>query len=690
MMRPVSQSARRIFAAAAALLGLVVIIVLFDSRARMPDGESPAPIRFTAGFEATPEPEDRCSRSSFRDPSELAFAEPDPTSRRAPVSTKPSRASSPPQKAPTRGAATNPDGQYRMLVPQLRHRSLSIPWSGAITHASRAVPSTSDAASGRRLAGLRADGRLRLLSGYQLASSTGELRRRIGSPRIPTPSPRRRRSRRCIARTCAGLRAECGTVPDGCDGRLDVESANRYHAVAAGAIAAVTTRARLAPVQTLVPAVAKSLMAVGAPCNAGTARPTKLVVVVARAKMWLHACVVSRARRAVRLDLRRVRHDARLRNLYPGGDDLRRQRVVPNKCGCAKTTCEAQNANCGMLPDGCGARSIAKGARPPKCVAVVGQSLWRPACVAKTCAQLGAECGPVSDGCGKVLDCGNTCQAPRTCGGGGTPNHCGCKPTTCLMQGKNCGTILRRCGAMLDCGKCTAPSTCAGAGEANVCGCTPKTCAPFGAQCGLADDGCGGKLDCGTCAAPSTCAANGTPNKCECKPTTCAAQGAMCGAIPDRCGKTLMCGMCKPLEVCGALTPNQCGLGVCIPKTCAALGLDCGDAQDGCGHTLHCGTCAMPKVCGGSGVANHCGCRAKSCDAVNADCGMADDGCGTMIDCGTCKSPKVCGQQAREPVRQSPWLQRDVAVLLRRVLSRLSLQHLERAARAACAACAGG
>ncbi|MFT3922119.1 MAG: hypothetical protein QM778_06265 [Myxococcales bacterium] len=47
-----------------------------------------------------------------------------------------------------------------------------------------------------------------------------------------------------------------------------------------------------------------------------------------------------------------------------------------------------------------------------------------PTCVPKTCNELNAQCGLVPDGCGGQLNCG-ACVNPQTCGGGGVPNVCG-------------------------------------------------------------------------------------------------------------------------------------------------------------------------------------------------------------------------------------------------------------------------
>jgi hypothetical protein len=60
----------------------------------------------------------------------------------------------------------------------------------------------------------------------------------------------------------------------------------------------------------------------------------------------------------------------------------------------------------------------------------------------------------------------------------------------------------------LHCGTCQAPKTCGGGGNANRCGCTPKTCDALGAMCGNIDDGCGTMLECGACPKKKVCSAN--------------------------------------------------------------------------------------------------------------------------------------------------------------------------------------
>lgn len=88
--------------------------------------------------------------------------------------------------------------------------------------------------------------------------------------------------------------------------------------------------------------------------------------------------------------------------------------------------------------------------------------LCLPICNPTTCEAQGATCGTIPDGCGDTLNCGS-CTDPETFGGGGTANVCGCTPTTCEAQGANCGTIPDGCGGTLSCGApCGPVCPCAG------------------------------------------------------------------------------------------------------------------------------------------------------------------------------------------------------------------------------------
>ena len=106
-------------------------------------------------------------------------------------------------------------------------------------------------------------------------------------------------------------------------------------------------------------------------------------------------------------------------------------------------------------------------------------------CTPLTCSQQNADCGVVPDGCGGSINCG-TCPAGKQCGGGG-PNRCGspsCTPKTCVQAGlSQCGSAPDGCGGTLHCGTCEAGYTeCVGGkclpiggGSKNSPGSSPET-----------------------------------------------------------------------------------------------------------------------------------------------------------------------------------------------------------------------
>jgi hypothetical protein len=307
-------------------------------------------------------------------------------------------------------------------------------------------------------------------------------------------------------------------------------------------------------------------------------------------------------------------------------------RPVSTNPGCVPRTCAAAGANCGPVSDGCGAllncgtceapTTCGGGGEPSVCG---GHSL----CVPRSCKDLGANCGPAADGCGGLLDCGS-CTMPEICGGGGVPSVCGssqntdggpgCVPQTCIEVGASCGPAADGCGGLLNCGGCQAPATCGGGGTPSVCGgtgCLPRTCADLGASCGPAADGCGGLLDCGMCMSPEVCGGGGKASICGasgtadpgggCMPRTCLELGAQCGPAADGCGGLIDCGMCMSPATCGGGgKASVCG-GACVAKTCGSVGANCGPVADGCGGLLDCGMCNSPDICGGGGKASVCG-----------------------------------------------------------------------------------
>ncbi len=94
-------------------------------------------------------------------------------------------------------------------------------------------------------------------------------------------------------------------------------------------------------------------------------------------------------------------------------------------------------------------------------------------CGLVTCESAGATCGPIGDGCGGIIECGD-CDAPETCGGGGTPSVCGgdsgCVPQDCDDVGAECGPIGDGCGdSIASCGECDDGEACGGGGP-SICG----------------------------------------------------------------------------------------------------------------------------------------------------------------------------------------------------------------------------
>ncbi len=285
----------------------------------------------------------------------------------------------------------------------------------------------------------------------------------------------------CTPETCASLSAQCGEVPDGCDGVLACGSCPAGQACgAAGAHLCGTIASPCVP--TTCQAAGKSCGPILDGCGG------------------ILAC-----------------GDCPEGETCSGGG-------VANVCGvprCRPTTCEAVGAECGRIGDGCGgALECGTCATGQTCggggTANVCGVAPPPPCQPTTCEALGATCGRMGDGCGGTLECG-TCPTGQTCGGGGTANVCGapppppCQPTTCAAAGASCGPLPDGCGRTLECGTCPTGQTCGGGGTANVCGapppppCQPTTCAAAGASCGPLPDGCGGILECGTCPEGQTC-----------------------------------------------------------------------------------------------------------------------------------------------------------------------------------------
>jgi hypothetical protein len=340
---------------------------------------------------------------------------------------------------------------------------------------------------------------------------------------------------------------------------------------------------------------------------------------------------------------------------------------------CVPKTCAELGVDCGWVADGCGqvvqcgtscptaGDTCGGGGEPNQCGQPAPDPEGCPA--ALTCAEQNATCGTIGNGCGGTLSCGG-CPTGTTCGGGGTPNQCGrptCEPLTCAnYPADSCGPVSDGCGGVLTgCGEtCQLPETCGGGGVAGRCGSSPTTCVPIppstacaGGVCGPVSNGCGGTVQCGGCPSGTTCGGGGNPGHCgapPCDPRTCDEVGAGCGAVPNGCGGMLDCGGCPSGDSCGGGgEPNQCGHATCTPRTCAEQGITCGAAGDGCGGVIQCGGCTGGQTCGGGGVPGTCGapaCDPQTCEDVGATCGPIGDGCGGVVDsCGTCGGRDICG-----------------------------------------------
>jgi len=354
----------------------------------------------------------------------------------------------------------------------------------------------------------------------------------------------------------------------------------------------------------------------------------------------------------------------------------------PNVCNPEDegSACQRLNTECGSVTfnDRCvGQRTIS-----------CGTCLDNENCLVGVCddGQIGDEtfcreneiCGTVMRG-ERMVECGDTCEAPETCGAV-LPNRCGCQGEStgelCVAAGNPCGPseFTDSCGELVvaTCSTCTEPLSCGGGGQAGVCGCTPQSdaqiCAHFEKNCDnlAVIDNCGDErtVNCGTCTSPQTCGFDGVPNRCGgagCTPSSkekfCQDLGKNCGSIigTDNCGmiRTEDCGMCTSPETCGGGgTQHICG---CTYEGnlafCSRYSKQCGSVSgiDNCGmgRTVNCGACPDGQSCDLSGS-----CQttcvpeddATFCTRLNA-CGQttAMDNCGTYRtrDC-TCQNGALC------------------------------------------------
>jgi hypothetical protein len=125
-------------------------------------------------------------------------------------------------------------------------------------------------------------------------------------------------------------------------------------------------------------------------------------------------------------------------------------------------------------------------------VCAKGTGSFGTCCIPTTCAAQGASCGTIPDGCGGTLDCGG-CTSPNVCGAGGTPNACGACPTAetdCSGACSNTSSDNGNCGT---CGNvCTEGTDCQDGACIKKCSkdddCTTAIISPSGEFCCSSDD----------------------------------------------------------------------------------------------------------------------------------------------------------------------------------------------------------
>ncbi|MBI5534497.1 MAG: hypothetical protein HY898_17360 [Deltaproteobacteria bacterium] len=435
----------------------------------------------------------------------------------------------------------------------------------------------------------------------------------------------------CVPKTCAQLTAECGSVPDGCGGKVDCGTCKTGQLCGGGGANKCGTNA----------CVPKTCAQVGASCGFAS-----------------DGC-------ATAIDCGGCTPPAQC-----GGTGKL------NECGCQPKSCAQLGVTCGTVPDGCGAVKDCGSCPSGQTCGGGGPNLCGTgACTAKTCSQLGASCGPISDGCSKAIDCG-TCKAPDSCGGAGKDNQCGCTSKTCSQLSATCGQVNNGC-TTVDCGTCGTGETCEGGGVKNQCGCkcdlphATTTCA--GGKCSLAactagwgdcdsdaTNGCEVDLNttltsCGTCGtgcsfanATAQCAAG------KCVLASCDANYADCNKDPaDGCEANLQsdpnnCLTCGTVCTAPSGTP-ECKLGVCGVSNCNPGAGDCdGNQANGCetnttNSQQHCGACNNPcDLQNATSVCSASKCSIQVCTAGFGNCDANEsNGCETNVDistlhCGNC------------------------------------------------------
>lgn len=292
-----------------------------------------------------------------------------------------------------------------------------------------------------------------------------------------------------------------------------------------------------------------------------------------------------------------------------------------NQCGCAPKSCSSLGAACGTIPDGCGDVVVCGTCPAGQTCGGGGPNLCgNDACEPKSCAQLSASCGFVSDRCSEAIDCGS-CQAPQVCGGQGSPNQCGCLPKTCAQLGASCGEVEAGCGYAIDCGTCPAGIVCGGAGVPNQCACTCSlphaTTSCLDGDCAIASCDAGW----GDCDGE---ASNGCETDLENDPTHCGTCATSCDdgnacTVGDACQS----GTCVPgpAVTCTAPPNTACynAAGTCNPASGACQYQTKAD-NTSCGTT----TCGGWSACSWNGECSNSGSQSRSCTDYRCSSGTCN------------------------------------------------------------------